>query len=386
LNRSVFINATGVFLPNAPVDNDSIERVLGQVHGKPSRARNIVLQSNQIKTRHYAIDPLTRAPTHTNAQLAAEAVNAMLREHPSLSLRDAQLLACGTSSPDLIIPGHAAMVQGHLPQLHGEAVSTAGVCCSSMAALKFAWLSILAADANAAVVTGSETASKWMRSEFFESEDPQRVAELATNPAVAFEHDFLRWMLSDGAGAVWLSHSAAPDTVNLRINWIEGRSYANEQPVCMFAGGQRQDDGTVTPWKDLRLSSDPGKLRHVMNASQDIRILRDQMPICSIEHALREIADKRRLDPDDYAWFLPHYSSHYFREVVFDSMTRTGFQIPYDRWFTRLYQHGNVGSASMFIFIDRLLRQVPLRPGEKILCYIPESGRFSVYYMELEVV
>jgi 3-oxoacyl-[acyl-carrier-protein] synthase-3 len=382
----VFINATGTFLPNAPIDNNDIERVLGAPHGKPSRAKNIVLHNNQIKTRHYAIDPLTREPTHSNAQLAAEAVNVILRDNPDLSLRDVQLMACGTSSPDLIIPGHAAMVQGHLPQMHGETISTSGVCCSSMAALKMAFLSIAAGDSTAAVVTGSETASKWMRAELFESENPRKVDELAANAAIAFEHDFLRWMLSDGAGAAYLSDTALAGKTNLRINWIEGRSYANEQPVCMFAGGYREDDGSVTAWKDLRLTGDSHRLKHAMNVSQDIRILRDQMPVCSIERALREIADKRKLTPDDYTWFLPHYSSHYFRQVVLDSMTRIGFRIPTDRWFTKLYDCGNVGSASMFIFIDQLARNMPLKAGQKVLCYIPESGRFSVYYMELEVV
>ena len=71
----VYINGTSVFLPNAPVGNDDIEYVLGMIAGKPSRARRIVLRSNGIRQRHYAIDPTTGAPTHTNAQLTAEAVS-----------------------------------------------------------------------------------------------------------------------------------------------------------------------------------------------------------------------------------------------------------------------------------------------------------------------
>lgn len=386
LNRSVYINAAGSFFPNKPVDNENIERVLGEFYGRPSRAKSVVLASNQIKTRYYAIDPETRRPTHTNAQIAANAIRNILAENPALKLEDTQVLACGTSTPDLIIPAHGQMVQGNLPEFNGDVVTTSGVCCSSMGALKVAYLSVLAGEATGAVVTGSETASKFMRSEFFESENPVKVDELKANPMVAFENDFLRWMLSDGAGALYLSDKVLPGKTNLKINWVEGRSFANEQQVCMFAGGYREADGSVTPWKDLRLQEDADKLKHAMNASQDIRQLRKEMPFYSVEKPLAELKKKRGLRPGDYSWFLPHYSSHFFRETLFEAMTKIDFQIPYERWFTELYEKGNIGSASMFVFIDELIRKKELKAGEKILCYIPESGRFSVYYMELEVV
>jgi 3-oxoacyl-[acyl-carrier-protein] synthase-3 len=40
----------------------------------------------------------------------------------------------------------------------------------------------------------------------------------------------------------------------------------------------------------------------------------------------------------------------------------------------------------MFIMIDEIFNSGSLQPGEKILCYIPESGRFSVAYLMLTVV
>ena len=67
-------------------------------------------------------------------------------------------------------------------------------------------------------------------------------------------------------------------------------------------------------------------------------------------------------------------------------MVVVDFDIPQDRWFTTLPATGNIGSASMFTFIDQLVKTKSLKAGEKILCYIPESARFSVYYVELEVV
>ncbi|HRO04426.1 MAG TPA: 3-oxoacyl-ACP synthase, partial [Terricaulis sp.] len=107
MTQSVYITQTASFLPNAPVDNDNMERVLGQPGARPSRARRTVLRSNGIKTRHYAIDPETLAPTHSNASLAAEAVRKLAQ---NFDLTQAGVLACGTSIPDQIVPGHGVMV------------------------------------------------------------------------------------------------------------------------------------------------------------------------------------------------------------------------------------------------------------------------------------
>lgn len=386
MNRSVYINATGSFFPNSPVGNNQIENVLGMVKNRPSRSKRIVLESNQIKTRYYAIHPETRRPTHTNCQVTAEAIRDLFSRNPELSLKGADLLCCGTSTPDLLMPAHGQMVQGNLPDFSGEVVTTAGVCCSSMSALKMAYLSVLAGESSAAVVTGSEVTSKFMRSEFFESESDTQVEELKKNPMIAFEHEFLRWMLSDGAGALYLSGQPLSGKTNLKVNWIEGRSYANEQPVCMMAGGRRDKDGSITPWKDLRVSEDTEQRKYIMNASQDIRLLKDCISLYTVERPLNELKKKRGLNPGDYRWFLPHFSSDFFKTILFDSLTKIDFQIPYDRWFTSLYEVGNIGSASILVFLNELIRKHSLNQGEKILCYIPESARFTAYYMELEVV
>jgi len=383
--RPVYMNATASFFPNAAVDNSTIEDVLGFVGERASRAKKIILASNKIENRYYAIDPKTRKPTHSNAQMTALAVQALFTENPELKLSDLGLLAVGTSSPDLILPAHGQMVQGELKEFSGEVITTAGVCCSGTAALKAAFTSLRCGDHASAVVAGSEAASKFMRGEFFESESETKVNELEKSPMVAFECDFLRWMLSDGASAVYLSTECIPGR-SLRINWIEGRSFSNEEPVCMMGGGRREDDGQITPWKDLRLNPDPKAQNFAMNIRQDIRQLRERVPIYCVERALGEIKKRRGLQPGDYKYFIPHMSSDFFREILDASMQKIDFQIPQDRWYTSLYQRGNVGSAAIFASIDELRREKQLQAGDKILCFVPESARVSVYYFELEVV
>jgi 3-oxoacyl-[acyl-carrier-protein] synthase-3 len=80
MTAKVYITDIASFLPNAPVGNDEIENVLGRVNGRPSRSRKIVLRNNGILTRHYAIDPVTGRHTHTNAEMAAESVRALVKK------------------------------------------------------------------------------------------------------------------------------------------------------------------------------------------------------------------------------------------------------------------------------------------------------------------
>ena len=68
--------------------------------------------------------------------------------------------------------------------------------------------------------------------------------DVGKNPYIAFEKDFLRFMLSDGAGAVLLENEPKGD-LSFEIEWIEMTSYANELPVCMFMAAEKDSDGTL---------------------------------------------------------------------------------------------------------------------------------------------
>src|SRR3546814_2476887 len=68
MTDQAYITRMASVLPNAPVDNAGMEAVLGQVGGRPSRARANVLRSNGIQSRHYVFDPQTGLQTHSNAQ------------------------------------------------------------------------------------------------------------------------------------------------------------------------------------------------------------------------------------------------------------------------------------------------------------------------------
>lgn len=378
-DNAVFVRRTAAFLPNAPVGNDEMEAVLGMAGDVPSRARRLILRNNGITSRYYAIDPATRKATHSCAALAAEAVRGLFAQ--GLDAAAVEVLACGTSYPDQIMPGHASMVHGLLPETAPlEIFSAAGVCVAGMAAMKAAYLAVKSGEASAAVACAAETASSVLRKEAYAAEAAAAKAE-NFRPELAFEKDFLRWMLSDGAGAVELSSQA--DGALAKICWIDAVSYANELPVCMYAGGD-VEDGQFRGWKDY--PREEAAAKSVMSVKQDVKLLNENVVPYTVAKALQRSIAKRGLSADAVNWFLPHYSSHYFRSKVYDSLVSIGFELPEEKWFTNLPHKGNTGSASIYIMLDEFLKSGRAKAGETILCYIPESGRFSSAFMLLEVL
>ncbi len=379
----VYIRNIEAFLPGEPVDNDHIEAVLGMLGDKPSRAKKIILRSNGIQTRHYAIDPVTRKATHTNAQLTAEAVR-KLHGKAGCDLNQLEVLSCGTSAADVIMPGHGVMVHGELGGVPCEVNSSAGICLSGIMALKYAYAAVAAGICTHAVATGSETASAMLNANNYHEEVAHRVDELHEKPEIAFEKDFLRWMLSDGAGAMYLSDTPNPEGLSLRIDWMETRSYANQMPVCMYAGCDKREDGSAKGWKEY--TQKEWTERSVFAVKQDVKLLNENIVFYSMIKPMTEIKEKRGLKASEIDYFLPHYSSHFFREKNYEALKEVGLEIPYEKWFTNLPYKGNTGSASIYIILEELLKSGRLKKGDRLLCFVPESGRFSTGFMHLSVV
>lgn len=378
--NQVYINNIARFLPNEPVSNEDMEKILGMVNGNPSRSKNIVLRQNGIKNRYYVIDKNGEIQ-YTNAELTAKAIKNL--ENGLFTINDIELLSCGTSLPDQLLPSHASMVHGYLKNKPLEVISPSGVCCAGMHALKYAYLSVLSGQTNNAVSTGSEVISTLLRSDKYEKEI-EDLCQLTKNPILAFEKDFLRWMLSDGAGAMLLENKPNKDDISLKIEWIETISFANELDACMYAGAEKKEDGNLKGWKEL----DPQEWlkKSIFSVKQDIKLL-DKFVVERCITPMAEILRKRNINTENEVdYFLPHLSSMYFRQRLFDECKNQSIEISLDKWFTNLTEVGNVGSASIYIILDELFHSGKLKKGEKILIMVPESGRFSYAYAYLTVV
>lgn len=379
--NEVYINRTSHYFPNSPVSNDEMEEYLGCINGKPSKSRRIVLRNNGITNRYYALEKGGK-PTHTNAQLAAEAIKELFKNNEH-AIDKVDLLSCGTSLPDQIMPSHAVMVHGWLPQLGKlEVVSPSGVCCAGMHALKYAYMAIKTGDAKTAIASGSERLSTSLKSNQYE-EEVHKLEALEENPYISFDKEFLRWMLSDGASAFLMSNKPNDEGLSLKIEWIEGLSYADDMESCMYCGAEKMEDGSLKSYQEFSSEEVGGK--SIMSIKQDVKLLSPNIvPLGG--RPLPELFERRGLNPDDITWYCPHMSSNFFKDKIYEEHKKLGHHIPYEKWFVNLSYVGNVGAASAYFMVDELYNSGKLKKGDKVFLLVPESSRFSYMYALLTAV
>jgi len=375
--NNVYITRIAKYLPNEPVSNEEMEEKLGYLNGKSSKARRIVLRNNKIKNRYYAIDNHGNI-THNNAQLTKEAIELLCDD--DFTTKDIELLSCGTSSPDQILPSHTAMVHGYLKNRSLEINAASGACCSGMNALKFGFLAIKAEQVTNAVCAGSERTSSWMMSNTFEDEI-EHLKVLEEQPIITFNKEFLRWMLSDGAGA-FLLESEPKGKYPLKIEWMEGFSYAHELETCMYAGADKLENGYLKPWSEF--SAHQWSEQSLFAMKQDVKLLGENILQKGVE-SLKKSIEKHNVKASEITYYLPHVSSYYFKQKLYDEMIAQGIEIPYEKWFMNLDKIGNVGAASIYIVLEELVSLGKLKKGDKILLSVPESARFSYTYAYLTV-
>ena len=377
--NSVYINNVQKFMPNDAVTNEEIEDYLGYIGGKKSKAKKVVLRSNGIKSRYYVLEKGTEKALFSNAQITANAIKKL--ENEKFSLVSVDCLSCGTTTPDQLMPNHTLMVQGELGLTEIETLSASGICLSGINALKYAYYGIKCGDLENVVSTGSEVVSPTLSAKNFKTESDHKAVE--QNPGIAFEKDFLRWMLSDGAGAMLLQNKPHEEGLSLKIDWIDILSYAGEMPTCMYSGCDVKGDEV----KGFRTFTQEEIMeKSLLTIAQDVKLLNENIIEYTVTKPIEKIAKKRDLKEEEISYFLPHYSSTFFRDKVYEGMKKGGLEIPFEKWFTNLTKCGNTGSASIYIMLEELFNSNKLSKGEKILCYIPESGRFSTSFMMLEVV
>jgi 3-oxoacyl-[acyl-carrier-protein] synthase III len=356
-----YITNTGSFLPGDPVENQDIYRYLGKVMGE-ARVKNKILAVNGIQTRHYALDKKQSA-THSIYELAARAVRDCLP--PDGTAPRIDYLSAGTTYAPILAPGLSSLLHDQLSRdkivNHSlEINSNSGICSSGAQALVNAARAVKSGEAKAAVCVGVEQSSVGLRSRTFRTvyDIPAILRDVRTSRW--FMSVFLRFMLSDGAGAFLLEPRPREQGLSLQVNWTYSRSFANQAPLCM------------------QLQSQPLML------TQDVRILAKYMAPLSreaVEGALHEHGEVL----DCYSMVLPHMSSYYFEPSVKKIMAELSpnRDVPY---WTNLRTAGNTGAASIYIMLDEYLKTQPVTAGDRILLFVPESGQFNFVLISLTVV
>lgn len=357
-----FITKTSAFLPGPPVANDEIESYLGVLDDE-AEVKRTVLKMNGIKTRHYAQDT-NQQPTYDVYEMASKAIEECLLGRGANS-PPVTCLTAGTTYAPLGGPGLSSVLHDHLQSrqllTHPVEVSShSGICTSAAAAMVSAIRAIGMGDHASAVCVGSEHPSSALKAEAIQLVD-DRDQHTELRKSKWFMTAFLRFMLSDGAGAFLLEREPSASGVSLQVNWTHAMSFANEAPLCM----KLENQGVILS-QDITILS-----RHLVPTSRKF-----------VASAMERYGESL----DAYHMVLPHMSSFFFRkkmEKVMQEFSSTGDPIPY---WTNLATVGNTGTASVFIMLDQFLKQADLKDGDRLMLFIPESGQFNYVMVSLTAV
>ncbi len=244
-------------------------------------------------------------------------------------------------------------------------------------------MSILSGNTSNAVCTGSEFASPLLAAKNFKAEY-ERLEELEQNPIIAFEKDFLRFMLSDGAGACLMTDTPNKNGISLKIEWIESVSYANELKTCMYHGAEK-DAGTDPNNADSDADglTDGTEVGNDLDPTDETDAEADNEKF--VEHIVHSLT-KHNIKSEEIDFILPHISSMYFYEPLKKGLAEADAYFSDEKWFINLPEVGNVGAAAIYLMLEQLFNSGELKPGQKILLLNPESGRFSYSSALLTVV
>lgn len=365
----VYITGVGHYLPGSKISNDEMDSFVGLINSQSDRIKRRILAENGIKTRHYAIDEEGQ-PKMSMAEMASQSVHEALRD-AKVELKDIGTIATGTVSGDVIVPGFANMLQGELKAPPLETVSVNGICSSGMIALKAACEMVQSKEHSHALVNATEFPSRMFKKSRFAGAEQK----------VDFNAHFLRWMLSDGAGSFVLSEKPKNQGVSLKLNWIHTRSFSGDYPTCMSIGfGEDGHGKSYLDWNSVSEAEQKG----FFYLRQDIRLLTNIFEVGFSEYL--KLTKEGHIRPHDVDHLLCHYSSEKFSHTIKDLMKKSDVFIPEERWYSNLAVSGNTGSASIFIMLSEFLKEKTVQHGQKILLFVPESGRFTVSFALLEVV
>lgn len=361
----ITIAGTGSFLPGEPVVQERVEEVLGDIPGLPPRVADRavrigaqVMARAGVRERYFALDPGTRTQTETNASMAERAIRAALAVSGSAPDTIDLVIFAGPMA-DYACPPTSALVQERLGITHCTEIEIHSNCTGAPKGLQIAADMLRAGRYRRAAVAYTQLSSLFLRGEYF-------------NPAeVRLEHLALRWMLSDGAGAVILDR--AGERPHLLDAWVESSGGGRKAGMLGGAVGALAADVALDGHASYQTLVESGQ-HHVW---QDIPAVSREAPrqlIVGLGRMLREM----KIAGDDISYFLLGIPGRHFISDEMKALFREEVgadpdpdQVPFD-----IEEFGYCGGATMFIQLDRLLRSGRARPGALIAAYLEESSKW----------
>lgn len=302
------ILGTGSYLPPRRLTNADLAAELAQQGVETSD--EWIVERTGIRARHFA------APEVASSDLATEAARRAI-EAAGLTADDLDLIIVATSTPDMVFPSTATMVQHKLGASGCPAFDVQAVCSGFIYALTVADSMIRAGSAKTALVIGAEVFSR----------------------ILDFKDRTTCVLFGDGAGAVVIGASDEPGILATDIH-ADGK---HRDILCVpghVSGGSVLGDPVLK-----------------MDGQAVFKLA-----VGVLEETARASLAKAGLQDGDIDWLIPHQAN-----IRIMQSTAKKLKMPTDKVVVTVDQHGNTSAASIPLALDAAVRDGRIRRGQHLM-------------------
>ena len=302
------ITGTGSYLPPRRVTNDDLARDLATRGIETSD--QWIIERTGIRARHFA------EPHVTSSDLGLEASKNAL-EAAGRVAADIDLIIVATSTPDMVFPSSASILQNKLGIAGCPAFDVQAVCSGFVYALTVADAMIRTGSARCALVVGAEVFSR----------------------ILDFNDRTTCVLFGDGAGAVVLEASAEPGILASDLH-ADGKHAG----ILCVPGNVSGGDVIGTP------------LLHMEGQAVF------KLAVRVLEEAARATLKKAEKTDADIDWLIPHQANIRIMEG-----TAKKLKVPLDKLIVTVDEHGNTSAASIPLALDEAVRSGKVRKGDLVM-------------------
>ncbi len=360
MDRPVYVCGSGSYLPGAPVAFKDIETVLGTLDQAPTKIQKWLKRSHPVMGElldidfvHYGINPETGEFSEDNISMAASAAHSALAM-AEMDANDIDLICYGSAHQDQM-PTASVRIQEELGIEVCDELSIHANCTSAYKALYLGHQLIRNGQNRNALILSANMSSSELRADYYNQE------------LVDKESLFLRWFLSDGAGAVVLS-SARSKSAGYRVETTYIESVGGKRPSLMY-------NNRPALWLNPRQEYEEARHHLRQNFRNALSTSDFQEDGGSIFfNGFMRMIKKAEVDPETIRCFQINLPTKHIVDSIKEEMVAIGLNP--DIFYSKLDQLGYCGPPMIFICLDKIIREETFAPKEKIASFVTEVSKF----------
>jgi 3-oxoacyl-[acyl-carrier-protein] synthase III len=357
--NSVRIAGSGSFLPGSPISIDDVDNYLGELTDAPKKIKDwlqrmklMMKEMLEVENYYYAIDPITREFTEDNITMSVKAAVKAL-QIANIPAEEIEFIAYGSAHQNQM-PTASVRIQESLGIERCGEISVHANCTSAYKAFLVAYDFVKSGRYKNALVISSGISSSELRAEYY------------NQPIVKKEELFLRYFLSDGAGAIVLqadnSGRGGLYIENVYIESAGGRkpsAMKNQRPAYFLNPREEFNKG----------------LHHLSQMFQnELRNNFHEADGTVFFNGLKRMLEIYPADLSKLRYFQVNFPSKHIAEMVIEECGTLG--IRKETLYTKMSSMGYAGPPMVFICLDKLLREEPFMTGDIVLSFVTEVSKF----------